>query len=366
MGGDGVRGPAHGVVAIDEQRLEALADALARVADELLRLRLVAYRWLDVANAAAPAEVHDLQRVAGRLRDLAHDCRRRLSIIRNLPWYERPYSTSRLLGRQVSLAYDAATVAAALPGPHSGLSWITAGEYVDRLVDAVGDDPYAAAAALEEIGIDGFRRLYDLARWSSEGVQRDERDRVLEARVTAITGILLAASRTVDHPGGLSRRFVDQLFPERVPVPEDAGGDRAGEAADAFSDVLAHAGAGTYLAEATERAVRGGTGTVITRAGRIVGIFGIGAGIVSGVLNGGDGLPEAVASGVFTIIGMSVSGPVGWAAAGIAVLISIIAAAPGSGRPPARTYPAGQRSPGGSHYERYADGSGKAVAPNGV
>jgi hypothetical protein len=197
------------------------------------------------------------------------------------------------------------------------------------------------------LGVDGFRDLY-------RAVEHDEDS------IARVTEILLAASRTVDHPGGLGRDFVDELLPDR-PTVTGGTSDYA-----AVNDLLTAAGAGHYLASAAAEATTGGTGTLLVRAGRVLAIGGMAASVLHGLQAGPDALAEGLATGGLGLVGAFASGPVGWVAGGFGVLLSVVfALGRRPGPPPARTYPSDRGNPGGSHYVFHVDGAGVPVAPNG-
>lgn len=363
----------HGVVAIEPDRLEAFADALVRAADEVLRARLAALGAVDDAGRPAPDAVLALSAVSARLRDLGHDTRRRLDIVRGLPWDDWPAPTWLLLQhRDIGPAYVAVTVADRLAALgdrlRSGDGEVDADDVaadLDRLI-AVGHDPYQAAAALRRLGVDGLQLLYALAQRVAASAG-DEYEAHLEARVEAITGLVLAASRTVDRPGGLPRSFVDELLPGPPPTPSDDGGDPAAWSTQ-LNDTLTAAGAGQYLAAAAARATAAGRATVILRgAGQVIAIGGVVMALIDGLLHDGEGLADGLVTGTLGVVGAFAGGPVGWFAGGMAVLFGLVLAVGRQpGRPPARTYPTDRRNPGGSHYERHVNGAGIPVAPTGV
>ena len=67
------------------------------------------------------------------------------------------------------------------------------------------------------------------------------------------------------------------------------------------------------------------------------------------------------------MIGAFAPGPVGWAAGGFSLVLTLVfALGRQDGPPPARTYPTDRENPGGSHYVHYVNGAGVPVAPNGV
>lgn len=344
---------AHGVVALDLDRLEAFADALLRCADDLLAARLGALHALDDALAAAPAEVLELGAASARLRELGHDVRRRLTLVRALPWESFPLPTGVLRPGGIDPPYRSTGAAERFLAGRGGF---------DDVVAAAAD-PYEAAAALRVLGVDGFRRLYERA--ASTGDEAAALDRTEQ-----VTSLLVAASRTVDRPGGLPRRFVDDLFPGAPPPPEPAsgpGGVELAEVTGAVDAVLTAAGAGEYLLDVARRAVGAEAGTVLTRAGRLLAVGGFVAGVVDGLASHDvDQVAESVASAGIGVLASVLGGPVGWLLAGAVVLTTLVSAVGRlPGPPPRRTYPSDRTSPGGHASETYLDGAGIPVAPSG-
>lgn len=348
------------VVAIDVERLEAFAGELAAAAEELRAIRAAARRLPcpDLGPLASAARALD---------DGSVDARRSAAIVRLLPSMERPPHTSVLLGRPVAgpylaprLAAELVDLLAAVRAGHAGSGDI--GAALDRFL-AAADDPLAAAAALGRIGVRGLRALYELVAAEAGDVDalHGAGRTAVEARLEAVTGVVLRASRTVDVPGGLSRRFVDELLP--------AGGLPPGAASHeawTVSQVVTAAGAGQYLAEAAATAVGTGRLALVVRAGRVLAFAGLAVGVVEALANGGEGLAESVLTGGLGVIGALAGGPVGFAMGGLSLLLTaVLAIGARPGRPPARTYPTDQRNPGGSHYVHHADGAGVPVAPTG-
>jgi hypothetical protein len=328
----------HGVVAIDTDRLDAFADALLRVADEVLAARLFALRALDDAVAHAPPAVLDLGPLSARLRELGHDTRRRLDVVLRLPWDAFP---SMLTGPGDPPPHRSLEAVRALVEADGRLRPRDASALLDRLVAFAGD-PYEAAAALDALGVDGFRHLYEIADIAVTSAPADERDAATEDRYEQVTALLLAASRTVDHPGGLSRRFVDDLFPIEVP---DDDGLRLADVSGPASNLFTAADAGHYLASTVDRAVRTGAATVFARAGRVIAIGGLAAGVVDGLANGDAGtVVETVVTTGLQVLAAAVGGPVGWAAAGMVLLTSAVRAI---GAQPGRPPPAPTRATAG-------------------
>lgn len=346
------------VVAIDVERLEAFAAALAAAAEEVLAVRAIARRY------PCP-ELGELGWAAQLLDDGSADARRSAGIIRLLPSMARPPHTSVLLGRAVAEPYLAARLAAQLVALAAAVRIGNAApaaitEALDRFLDAA-DDPLAAAAALERIGVPGLRALYELVAAEAGDVDAlDAAGRAaVEARLEAVTGVLLRASRTVDVPGGLSRGFVDELVPAGG-LPRGA----AGHEAWTVSQVVTAAGAGQYLAEATATAVGSGRLALIVRAGRVLAFAGLAVGVAEALANGGEGLAESIVTGGLGVVGAVAGGPVGWAIGGLSLLLTaVLAIGARPGRPPARTYPTDRPNPGGAHYVHHVDGAGVPVAP---
>lgn len=347
-----------GIVAIDVERLDAFAGALAAAAEEALAIRAAARRFPcpDLGGLGWAAQLLD---------DASVDARRGAAIVRLLPSLERPPHTSVLLGRAVVEAYPAVRLAVRLVALAGAMR---AGEarpaaataLLDRFLAAAAD-PLAAAAALDRIGVAGLRALYELVAAEAGDVDAlDEPGRAaVEARLEAVTGVVLRASQTVDEPGGLSRSFVDELVPPGAPPPA-TGAHGAGVV---VQEVTA-AGAGQYLAEATATAVRSGRLALIVRAGRVLAFAGLAAGVAEALANGGEGLAESIVTGGLGVIGAVAGGPVGLAVGGLSLLLSaVLAIGARPGRPPARTYPSDRRNPGGSHYVHHVDGAGVPVPP---
>ena len=168
-----------------------------------------------------------------------------------------PMPTSVVLGRRVLGPFAAAAVARRLlAGDESSLV---------RLL-ALAHDPYEAAAALEVLGVEGFRSLYELV---------DPDEDALRGSPTCCC----ALPRPSTIRAGCSRSFVDALFPSTT-VADDVVEQRADNAA--VGELLTAAGAGQYLVAATSQAATGGVASVIMRAGRVIAIGGFVTTVIAG------------------------------------------------------------------------------------
>jgi len=342
------------IVAIDVERLEALANALHDAAEELVAVR-------SAARSLAGLDLAVLGPAASALDYGAASARRGAAIVRRLPSMDRPPHTSVLLGHPVADPYPATGLARRLfevrqllrlrhAGPEE------AGAALRRFLAAVGEDERAAAAAMEVLGAGGLRVAYELAlAEAGDPEELDEAGRAaLEARIEAVTHVALLASRTVDRPGGLPRAVVDELLPRDGQAPGPW----------AVTRLVSAAGAGQYFAEAAATAVGSGRVGLVVRAGRVLAFGGLALGVVDALAHGGEGLGESLVTGGLGVVGAVVGGPVGWLVGGLSLVLTVaLAVGAQPGRPPARTYPANRPSPGGTHYERYVDGAGVPVAP---
>lgn len=345
-----------GVVAIDVDRLDAFANALDDAADEIAHVAASAV----AALGSVPAEVHRLRHTRRLLADQAADARRRAGIVRALPTMERPPHTSVLLGQTAGPFPAATSLARQLLELHrrqrlARLDPADVTPVLDRFLDAVGDEPFAAAAALSVLGVHGVRWVYELA-----AVERGD----VEARIGAVTGVVLVASRSVGRPGGLAHRFVDDLLARGEADPTVDGAEVPPQDVARVSELLDRAGAGQYLVETAAKGVRSGRVGLVVNAGRVLAIGGLAAAVVDGLAEGPVALVEGLVTGGLGVIGAFTPGPLGWLVGGAGLLLSIaFAVGTAGGRPPARTYPTDRRNPGGPHYERHVDGAGVPVVP---